>query len=63
MALVLCDMLPLGSDALWNLPFRPVNLYLAISGEIFDEGFYLVKIQWLKFVKVDSANQQRYRIG
>ena len=36
---------------------------LIFSGETFDEGYYLVKIHWLEFVNVDSANQRRYRIG
>ena len=36
---------------------------LVFSGEAFDEGYYLVKIQWLEFVSVDSANQRRYRLG
>ena len=36
---------------------------LIFSGEAFDEGYYLVKIQWLEFVSVDSANQRRYRLG
>ena len=33
------------------------------SGGAFDKGYYLVKIQWLEFVSVDSSNQQRYRLG
>ena len=36
---------------------------LIFSGEAFDEGYYLIKIQWLEFVSVDSANQRRYRLG
>ena len=36
---------------------------LVFSGEAFDEGYYLVKIQWLEFVSVDSANQRHYRLG
>ena len=36
---------------------------LIFSGEAFDEGYYLVKIQWLEFVNIDSADQQRYRLG
>ena len=36
---------------------------LIFSGEAFDEGYYLVKIQRLEFVSVDSANQRRYRLG
>jgi hypothetical protein len=36
---------------------------LILSGETFDEGYYLVKIHWLEFVNVDSAYQRRYRVG
>ena len=36
---------------------------LILSGEAFDEGYYIVKIQRLEFFSVDSSNQQRYRLG
>ena len=39
------------------------NAPLIFSGEAFEEGYYLIKIQWLEFVNVDSANQRRYRLG
>ena len=58
--------------ALEGAPFRLCRLLegafkatalLIFSGEAFDEGYYLVKIQWLEFVSVDSANQRRYRLS
>jgi hypothetical protein len=58
-----------GSRALWHPPFWLCFLVesafrtsapVILSGETFDEGFYLAKIKWLEFVNVDSANQQRY---
>ena len=39
------------------------NATIIFSGEAFDEGYYLINIQWLEFVNVDSANQRRYRLG
>jgi hypothetical protein len=39
------------------------NASLIFSGDAFDEGYNLIKIQWLEFVNVDSANQRCYRLG
>ena len=57
----LSKVLPFGSAVLEGA-FQ-ATAPLIFSGEAFDEGYYLVKIQWLEFVSVDSANQRRYRLG
>ena len=36
---------------------------IVFAGESFDQGFWLVKIQWLEFASLDSAKQRRYRLG
>ena len=35
---------------------------VVFAGEHFDEGFYLVKIKWYQFVRLDSAGQRCYRL-
>ncbi len=36
---------------------------IVFAGESFEEGYWLVKIQWLEFDSVDSSKQRRYRLG
>ena len=33
------------------------------AGDSFDEGWWVVKIQWLEFDGLDSMKQWRYRLG
>jgi hypothetical protein len=33
------------------------------AGDSFDEGWWVVKIQWLEFDGLDSMKQRRYRLG
>jgi hypothetical protein len=35
---------------------------VVFAGEHFEEGFYLVKVKWYEFVRLDSAGQRCYRL-
>ena len=51
-----------GSVASWSLLISSLltNIY---AGDSFDEGWWVVKIQWLEFDGLDSMKQRLYRLG